>query len=78
MNFGNVYYKLDLVCLPLEHVDVIFGMNWLLSFSVNINCLTKSVTFSKPEERVEGNFLTVGQVEVFLSEEFVMFVSLKV
>jgi len=27
LNFGIVDFKLDLVCLPLEHMDVIFGMN---------------------------------------------------
>jgi len=62
-------------------MDVIFGMNWLLYFGVNINCLTKSVMFSKPEEWVEGKFLTAGQVEISLGEEarvFVMFSSLKV
>jgi len=26
VNFGNVDFALDLVCLPLEHMDVIFGM----------------------------------------------------
>jgi len=48
---------------------------------VNINCLTKSVTLSKLEERVEGKFLTTGQVEASLDEKaliFVMFASLKV
>jgi len=46
VNFGDVDFKMDLVFFPLEDMDVIFGMNWLLSFGVNINCLTKSVTFS--------------------------------
>jgi len=32
----------------------------MLSFAVNINCLTKSVTFSKWEDRVEEKFLTAG------------------
>jgi len=47
VKFGNVHFELDLVCLPLVHMDVIFGMDWMLSFRVNINCLTKSVTFYK-------------------------------
>jgi hypothetical protein len=47
VNFGNVDFEFDLVCLPLKHMDVIFGMDWMLSFGVNINCFTKSVTFSK-------------------------------
>lgn len=48
---------------------------------MNINFLTKSVVFSKPEERVKGKFLTTGQVKASLGEEarlFVMSASLKV
>jgi len=62
-------------------MDIILGMNWLLSVGVNINCLTKAITFPKPEKRVEGRFLTAGQVKALLGEEawvFVMFASLKV
>jgi hypothetical protein len=39
-------------------MDVIFDMDWILSFGVNINCLTKSITFSKPVDEVCGKFLT--------------------
>ena len=42
-----VGFELDLVFLPLKHMDVIFGMDWMLYFGVSINCLTKSITFSK-------------------------------
>ena len=38
VNFGCVEFELDLVCLPLTHMDVIFGMDWMLTFGVNINC----------------------------------------
>ena len=55
VSFGCVDFELDLVCLPLKHMDVIFGMDWMLTFGVNINCLTKSVTFSKPVEDVVGS-----------------------
>jgi len=27
VSFGNVDFELNLVCLPLSHMDVIFGMN---------------------------------------------------
>jgi len=67
------------VCLPLAHMDVIFGMDWMLSFGVNINCLTKSVTFSKRVDRVGEKFLTVEQVKNSLDSEtcvFMMFASL--
>jgi len=61
-------------------MDVIFGMDWMLTFGVNINCLTKSVTLSKPVEEVGGKFLTVEQVKKSLDGEasvFMMFASLK-
>ena len=50
----HVDFELDLVCLQLKHMDVIFGMDWMLSFGVSINCLTKSITFSKPVAEVGG------------------------
>jgi hypothetical protein len=27
VSFGNVDFELDIVCLPLRHMDVIFGMD---------------------------------------------------
>ena len=79
VSFGCVDFELDLVCLPLKYMDVIFGMDWMLTFGVNINCLTKSVTFSKPVEEVGGKFLTAEQVKKSLNDEasvFMMFASL--
>jgi len=64
----------------LKHMDVIFGMDWMLTFGVNINCLTKSVTFSKPVDEVGGKFFTAEQVKKSLDGEasvFMMFASLK-
>jgi len=43
-------------------------MDWMLTFGVNINCLTKSVTFSKPVDEVAGKFLTAEQVKKSLDE----------
>jgi len=80
VNFGNVDFELDLVCLPLKHMDVIFGMDWMLTFGVSINCLTKSITFSKPVDELGGKFLTAEQVKKSLDSEacvFMMFASLK-
>lgn len=80
VSFGNVDFELDLVCLLLKHMDVIFGMDWMLTFGVNINCLTKSVTFSKPVVEEGGKFLTAEQVKKSLDGEasvFMMFASLK-
>jgi hypothetical protein len=68
------------VCLPLKHMEVIFGMDWMLSFVVIINCLTKSITFSKKVDEVGEKFLTAEQVKKSLDGEasvFMMFASLK-
>jgi hypothetical protein len=75
-----VVFELDLVCLPLKHMDVIFGMDWMLTFGVNINCLTKSVTFSKPVAEMDEKFLPAEQVKKSLDGEasvFMMFASSK-
>jgi len=51
-----------------------------VTFGVNINCLTKSVTFYKPADEVVGKFLTAEQVKESLNGEasvFMMFASLK-
>ena len=75
-----VDFELDLVCLSLKYMDVIFGIDWMLAFGVNINCLTKRVTFSKPVAEVSGKFLTAEQVKKSLDGEacvFMMFASLK-
>jgi hypothetical protein len=61
-------------------MDVIFGMDWMLTFGVNINCLTKSITFPKPVADKGGRFLTVEQLKKSLDGEvnvFMMFASLK-
>jgi len=61
-------------------MDVIFEMDWMLTFGVKINYLTKSVTFSKPVDEVGGKFLTVEQVKKSLGGEasvFMMIASLK-
>jgi hypothetical protein len=67
------------VCLPLKHMDVIFVMDWMLTFGVNINCLTKSIMFSKPVAELSEKFLTTEQVKKSLDSEasvFMMFASL--
>ena len=66
VNFGCVNFELDLVCLPLEHMDVIFGMDWMLTFGVNINCLTKSVTAEHVKKSLDSE-----------ASVFMMFASLK-
>jgi len=74
VHFCSVDFELDLVCLPLKHMDVIFGMDWMLSFGVSINCLTKSITFSKLVAEVGGKFLTAEQVKKSLDGEASVFI----
>lgn len=52
----------------------------MLSFGININCLTKSITFSKRLDRVGDKFLSVEQVKKYFDGEacvFRMFALLK-
>ena len=80
VGFGNVDFMLDLVCLSLKHMDIIFGMDWMLSFGVDINCQTKSIMFSKKVDEVDEKFLTAEQVKKSLDGEasvIMMFASLK-
>ncbi|XP_058775373.1 uncharacterized protein LOC131649637, partial [Vicia villosa] len=59
--FGREF-GMDLVCLPLEQLDVILGMNWLQFNRVHINCFTKTVIF--PEDViVEDLAMTARQVD---------------
>ncbi|GAU51985.1 hypothetical protein TSUD_417850, partial [Trifolium subterraneum] len=46
--FGR-HFGMDLVCIPLNSIDVIFGMNWLVFNQVHINCCEKTVIFPKSE-----------------------------
>ncbi|XP_058726608.1 uncharacterized protein LOC131597968 [Vicia villosa] len=55
--FGN-----DLICLPLEQIDVILCMNWLEFNRVYTNCVDKAVIF--PETGVkEDVFLSARTIE---------------
>ncbi|GAU37126.1 hypothetical protein TSUD_278780 [Trifolium subterraneum] len=72
-NFG-----MDLVCIPLSGIDVIFGMNWLVFNQVHINCCEKTVIFPKSE----GSLSSMNGEEVKESlndhgELFIVFGSLK-
>ncbi|GAU51736.1 hypothetical protein TSUD_415360 [Trifolium subterraneum] len=46
--FGR-HFGMDLVCIPLSGIDVIFGTNWTVFNQVHINCCEKTVIFPKPE-----------------------------
>jgi hypothetical protein len=44
-------FGIDLVCLPLEQLDVILGMNWLKVNRVYINCFEKTVIFPEVDAK---------------------------
>jgi hypothetical protein len=76
--FGR-HFDMDLVCIPLSNIDVIFGMNWLEFNQVHINCCTKTVVFPNPEEDVSAKFVNSSEVVRPLKEHvevFAMFASL--
>lgn len=64
----------NLIYLPLIHLDIILGMNWLEFNHVYINCFDKIVLFPKLEERTNLRLISAGQVEMSLKENDQMFV----
>ncbi|WJX89958.1 hypothetical protein P8452_71908 [Trifolium repens] len=76
--FGKSF-DMDLVCISLSGIDVIFGMNWLILNRVHINCCEKVITFPKLEE--ESKLMSGKEVRESLLEHgelFAMFASLKI
>jgi len=43
-------YKVNLICLPLQGLDVILGMDWLSTNRILIDCREKKMLFSNLEE----------------------------
>src|SRR4051812_13343330 len=65
-------FGMDLVCLPLEQLDVILGMNWLQFNRVYINCFSKTAIF--PEDvNVEGLTMTTRQVDEAIKDGAAVF-----
>ncbi|XP_058759427.1 uncharacterized protein LOC131632713 [Vicia villosa] len=65
-------FAVDLVCLPLSGLDVIFGMNWLEYNYVHINCYNKTVRFSTAEEE-EAGLVSPKQLRQLLKEKAEIF-----
>jgi len=42
---GNRNFSVNLICLPLPHLDIILGMDWLYSNRVLLNCHDKTLIF---------------------------------
>ncbi|XP_050892239.1 uncharacterized protein LOC127097793, partial [Lathyrus oleraceus] len=55
-------FGIDLVCLPLEQLDVILGMNWLEFNRVYINCFEKTIIFPEAGAK-EDWFVFAKQVD---------------
>ncbi|XP_045791768.1 uncharacterized protein LOC123886495 [Trifolium pratense] len=75
--FGR-HFGMDLVCIQLSGIDVIFGMNWLIFNRVHINCCEKTVVFPKPEE--SSHLMSRKEVVESLKEPvevYALFASLK-
>ncbi|MCI43420.1 cellular nucleic acid-binding protein, partial [Trifolium medium] len=60
------HFGMDLVCIPLSGIDVIFRMNWLIFNRVHINCCAKTVVFPKPKE--EFQLINTKQVKESVKE----------
>ncbi|XP_058740934.1 uncharacterized protein LOC131613264 [Vicia villosa] len=72
-------FGVDLICLPLNGLDVILGMNWLEFNHVYINCYTKTLLFLSSEEEELVGYLTTKELRALLEEEakvFAIFASL--
>ncbi|XP_027933068.1 uncharacterized protein LOC114188674 [Vigna unguiculata] len=59
-------YRVNLICLPLEGLDVILGMDWLSANRILIDCNEKKVLFPNPED--DEMLLSSQQVDQALKE----------
>jgi len=44
-------YKVNLICLPLQELEVILGMDWLSANRILIDCREKRLLFLDSDER---------------------------
>jgi len=59
-------YRVNLICLPLEGLDVILGMDWLSANRILMDCNEKKVLFPNPED--EEMLLSSQQVDQAIKE----------
>ena len=59
-------YRVILICLPLEELDVILGMGWLSANHILIDCNEKKVLFPSSED--ENMLLSSQQVDQAIKE----------
>ncbi|XP_022637939.1 uncharacterized protein LOC111240490 [Vigna radiata var. radiata] len=66
-------FKVNLICLPLQDLEVIPGMDWLASNHILIDCGKKQLIFPKEEEKFT---LTLDQIREDLIEGAMSFLIL--
>ncbi|XP_050884013.1 uncharacterized protein LOC127087186 [Lathyrus oleraceus] len=74
-------FGVDLICFPLNQLDVTFRMNWIEFNWVYIDYFDKTVLFLELEESKDLKFMYAGQVKMSLREDdkvIMMLTSLRV
>ncbi|XP_047149801.1 uncharacterized protein LOC124821902, partial [Vigna umbellata] len=59
-------YKVNLICLPLQGLEVILGMDWLATNHILIDCGAKQLVFADEED--EELSVTLGQLKEDIME----------
>jgi len=62
-------FLIDLICLPLNQIDVILGMEWLSSNHVLLNYFDKTVAFDDFGVSKDMMFISANQVVTSLKED---------
>ncbi|XP_006579176.1 uncharacterized protein LOC114410653 [Glycine soja] len=52
---NNKNFSMNLICLPFSHLDVVLGMDWLLSNHVILNCKNKTLIFGACAQNILGS-----------------------
>ena len=64
---GRIFI-VDLICLPLDQIDVILGMDWLSSNRVLLNCSERTIEFDELGVSRDKIFVSSNQVATSLKE----------
>ncbi|XP_058742378.1 uncharacterized protein LOC131614856 [Vicia villosa] len=74
-------FTVDLICLPMHELNVVLGMDWLMSNRVHIDCYQKLVRFPFLERDAEVGVLSTKELNLLLADGahlFGLFASLTV
>lgn len=63
LNILGMKFKVDLICIPLKHLGVILGMDWLSSHHVLLDYAQKSIIFSDLDV---SRFLNINRLKISL------------